>query len=141
MLFARSFCRCPYEKDIFISVDGGEAVCSAVRNERGRRSKEEEEKITTRVKGKSTNPVRRSHYRLGFDCSGWAGTGATRYTLSIPLPFDSSRSTQREREGIYVVVYTRRSVYMYVGSSARVSVGPEETSGRRKSRRGMSVDL
>ena len=46
------------------------------RKERKKRRKEKKEEITT--KGK---PVRRSHYRLDFDCSGSAGTGATRYTL------------------------------------------------------------
>lgn len=46
------------------------------RKEGKKRRKEKKEEITT--KGK---PVRRSHYRLDFDCSGSAGTGATRYTL------------------------------------------------------------
>ena len=97
-LFARSVCaRCPYEKDIFISVDRGDAHCStgeerapsfeSVRDVNGgqkkREGKKEKEKkeLQARVKGKSARPVRRSHYRLGFDCSGSAGTGATRYTL------------------------------------------------------------
>ena len=86
--------RCPYEKDIFISVDRGDAHCSTgegrattrkskdEKNGRGQKKKGRGKKeLRARVKGKSASPVRRSHYRLGFDCSGSAGTGATRYTL------------------------------------------------------------
>lgn len=55
-----------------------------LRREERARQKEYEggrKNYDSRVKGKSTNSARRSHYRLGFDCSGSAGTGATRYTL------------------------------------------------------------
>lgn len=82
--------------------------------------KQEEEKITTGVKGKSTNPVRRSHYRLGFDCSGSAGTGATRYTLySASVRFlGIYNGIERVHTGAPLpsCVYTR--------GSARVSVRP-----------------
>lgn len=52
------------------------------------------------VKEKSTNLVRRFHYRLGFDCSGSAATGATRYTLYSDF-FGYWCKILREDESIY----------------------------------------
>lgn len=53
------------------------------RRKEGRKEEKEKERKKEEItaKGKSANPVRRSHYRLDFDCSGSASTGATRYTL------------------------------------------------------------
>lgn len=145
--------RCPYEKDIFISVDRGEALCSRVKNEHQRKSKKKneggkkgEKELRARVKGKSANPVRRSHYRLGFDCSGSAGTGATRYTLySASVRFLEIYS---EKESIHTGthpscswthVYVYKYIYCYP-STGLCSSRKERGEGKR-ARQGMSVDL
>lgn len=128
-----------------------------VRNENGgqkkRQGKKGEKRIAkARVKGKSASPVRRSHYRLGFDCSGSAGTGATRYTLySASVRFLEIHSVE---EGVHTDahVYTCTHVRAYTICNTvihpRVSFllsTPARNERRRKkkkrARRGMSVDL
>lgn len=128
-LFARSVCaRCPYEKDIFIFVDRGDAHCSTgeqrapsfeVRDENGgqkkREGKKKKKNYKRRVRGKSASPVRRSHYRLGFDCSGSTGTGATRYTLySASVRFLEIHSVE---EGVHA---DARRAHVYVHTCTRI---------------------
>lgn len=113
------------------------------RRTKGKKGKKE---LRARVKGKSANPVRRSHYRLGFDCSGSAGTGATRYTLySASVRFLEIYS---EKEGIHTGthpscswthVYVYKYIYCYP-STGLCSSRKERGEGKR-ARQGMSVDL
>lgn len=153
---------------LYPSIGAKPSLCSSVKNgHRSRRSKmerrkegrkEEKEKERKKeeitAKGKSANPVRRSHYRLDFDCSGSASTGATRYTLYSAsvrfLEIHSEEESTRTQTRNSIRNSIRRTIRLFEcthSCTRRVWFHPwKERRGRkrrrrRKSRQGMSVDL